>query len=312
MNTNSKLTKNTNFKREAGVALLFGVFILAIVYTLPNKSAPVKTSTVAVASPSKSAYYNIPLHAKSAIVYDLATHKALFTKNANAQLPLASITKLLTVYTAIKKLGISTPIAITHNDIAVEGNSGFSPGEKFSVRALARITLTGSINDGAAALARVTAQRTGMAIPQMLAGSAAALHLSQTYALDGSGLDTSNTISGSYGSAHDVALLAGALLSEAPNIVSATTHLSDTEISREGISHTKKNTNAHVSTTPRILLSKTGYTTLAGGNLVVVFDASFNHPIAVVVLGSTETGRFIDVDTLIDATLAHFANVSSL
>ncbi|MCX6789964.1 MAG: hypothetical protein NTV60_00350, partial [Candidatus Kaiserbacteria bacterium] len=60
------------------------------------------------------------------------------------------------------------------------------------------------------------------------------------------------------------------------------------------------------------LLSKTGYTELAGGNLALVFDAGIEHPIAVVVLGSSKEARFTDGTALINATLAHFAGVSSL
>jgi D-alanyl-D-alanine carboxypeptidase len=56
-----------------------------------------------------------------------------------------------------------------------------------------------------------------------------------------------------------------------------------------------------------MLLSKTGFTDLAGGNLAIVFDAGVNHPVAVVVLGSTEDSRFTDVSELVGATLAHFA-----
>jgi D-alanyl-D-alanine carboxypeptidase len=61
---------------------------------------------------------------------------------------------------------------------------------------------------------------------------------------------------------------------------------------------------------PDLLLSKTGYTDLAGGNLVIVYDAGINHPIAIVVLGSTEDGRFTDVSQLIAATLAHFGGTT--
>ena len=53
-----------------------------------------------------------------------------------------------------------------------------------------------------------------------------------------------------------------------------------------------------------VLASKTGYTTLAGGNLVVAFDAGLNHPVIVAVLGSSYNGRFSDVTTLIEAAKA--------
>jgi len=67
-----------------------------------------------------------------------------------------------------------------------------------------------------------------------------------------------------------------------------------------------------VGTIPRLLLSKTGYTDLAGGNLALVFDAGIMHPIAVIVLGSSKSARFTDGTALVAATLAHFAGVASL
>jgi D-alanyl-D-alanine carboxypeptidase len=79
--------------------------------------------------------------------------------------------------------------------------------------------------------------------------------------------------------------------------------------SSDGVVHTFANTDLDVTHIPDPLLSKTGYTDLAGGNLVVVYDAGINHPIAVVVLGSTENGRFTDVQQLVNATLAHFGGV---
>ena len=72
------------------------------------------------------------------------------------------------------------------------------------------------------------------------------------------------------------------------------------------------NTDPIIGTVPRLLLSKTGYTDLAGGNLVLVFDAGIRHPIAIVVLGSSLKARFTDGATLVAAALAHFAGVASL
>ncbi len=305
--------RRNRIKREAGTAFFIAAFIIGLFSSFIPRQAPSIQPSVAVASSTPNAFAHISLQARAAIVYDLAQHKTLFAKNADAQLPLASITKLLTVYTAVKKLGLNAPITITRADIETEGNSGFDPGEVFTLKNLARYTLNGSINDGAAAIAATMAKRTHTPLSSLLASSADAIGLSQTYALDGTGLDSSATVAGGYGSPRDVALLADALLKEAPSIVSVTTHLTATLTSNNyHIVHVTRNTDQYVTTFPRVLLSKTGYETLGGGNLVVIFDAAFNHPIAVVALGSTEKGRFTDVGKLIDATLAHFAGTSSL
>jgi D-alanyl-D-alanine carboxypeptidase len=104
-------------------------------------------------------------------------------------------------------------------------------------------------------------------------------------------------------------VLAGALLKKAPLIAQATTQPYISITSLQGTTHTFVNTNIDVTHIPNPLLSKTGYTDLAGGNLVVVYDAAINHPVAIVVLGSTESGRFSDVQQLMNATLAHFAGI---
>jgi D-alanyl-D-alanine carboxypeptidase len=79
-------------------------------------------------------------------------------------------------------------------------------------------------------------------------------------------------------------------------------------VSEDGFIHTAENTNKQVYSFPGLLGSKTGYTDYAGGNLAVVFDAGLNHPIAVVVLGSSLDGRFTDVRKLVDATAEYMTS----
>jgi D-alanyl-D-alanine carboxypeptidase len=47
-------------------------------------------------------------------------------------------------------------------------------------------------------------------------------------------------------------------------------------------------------------MGKTGFTDLAGGNLAIVFDVGLAHPVVAVVLGSSEEGRFSDMQKLVD------------
>jgi D-alanyl-D-alanine carboxypeptidase len=86
-----------------------------------------------------------------------------------------------------------------------------------------------------------------------------------------------------------------------PEILTSTT-LPQTRVYNEvGQYHEAENTNDIVLQIPNIIGSKTGYTDLAGGNLTIAFDAGFNRPIVVTVLGSTRYGRFADVKALVDA-----------
>lgn len=306
-----KLALHARFMREAGIILLSASLLLAFFLFVPlsverGAAPPPQTSA------PPDAFANVSIEAQAAIVYDLETGKTLYEKNADAQLPLASLTKLLTVYAALSVLSPETPVAVPEEILSVEGPRTFNVGQTFSLSDIARLTLTASLNDGAVAIARAAAARESRSESEMLAGAAAALRLSQTYAINGSGLDEGALVSGAYGSARDMARLSGALTRRAPSVAAATTKDSAEATSAGGTHFKVKNTDPMIDTVPGLLLSKTGYTDLAGGNLALVFDAAMLHPIAVVVLGSSAAARFTDGAALVAATLAHFAGIASL
>lgn len=307
-----KLAVQSRSMREAGVTLLISSGILALFLLLSPASKPAPAAVTINTPGAPDAFANVSIEAKAAVVYDLATGKILYGKNDEAQLPLASLTKLLTVYAALTELSPQTPITIPADAATVDAPRAFSVGQTFSLSDLARLTLTGSLNDGATAIADATAKQENSTQQAMLASAATGLDLAQTYALNGSGLDVNSSLSGGYGSADDLARLAGALVERAPSIAAATTQATAQAVSEGGTSFTIKNTDPMTGTLTRLLLSKTGYTDLAGGNLALVFDAGIEHPIAVVVLGSSVKGRFTDGAALVAATLAHFADVASL
>jgi len=304
------LSNRSRFMREAGVALLLGSLVLSIFLFVPL--TPVREEATATIETPPDAYQNVVIEAQAAIVYDLAANDALYVRNEDAQLPLASLTKLLTIEAALHVLSGDMPITLREGDIAVSSPHRFKVGDTLTLRDLARLTLTASLNDGASAIMSALTVREATTTPAALQSAAALLGLQSTYALNSNGLDVSSEIGGGYGSARDMALLAGALLRDAPDIALATTFEKASATTLGGKSYEILNTNPTVLTAPRLLLSKTGFTDLAGGNLVMVFDASIGHPIAVVVLGSTEESRFTDANALIAATLAHFAGIASL
>ncbi|MBI4088779.1 D-alanyl-D-alanine carboxypeptidase [Candidatus Kaiserbacteria bacterium] len=308
-----KLAQHSRLMRETGIALVIASGLLAIFLFIPLGPKDAASTLEPIAVPAVSgAFAPISLEAKAAIVYDLATEETLYAKNADAQLPLASLTKLLTVYGALTVLSPNTPITIPLSATRLEGPHVFSAGQTFSLADLARLTLTASLNDGAAAIISAAAARENRSQNEMLAAAVAALGLSQTYAVNGNGLDVSAAVSGGYGSARDLARLSGALVVQAPKIAEATTQNSVRATSEGGTSFVAENTNPIIGTIPHPLLSKTGYTDLAGGNLTLVFDVGIGHPIAIVVLGSSQEARFTDGAALVNATLAHFADVPSL
>ncbi len=310
-----RLAQRTRTMREIGIGILFASGILTLFIFIPLTGVAKKSpaTPITIATPiAPSAFSRIPIEAKAAVVYDLATKKILYAKNAYAQLPLASLTKLLTMYAAFSEFSPNTPITIPANVTHLSEPHAFHAGQIFALASLARITLTASLNDGAAAIAEATAAQENRTLHETLAGVATALDLTQTYAVDGNGLDMNTAVSGGYGSAIDLARLAGAFVAEAPTVAAATTHRFAQATSTDGIFFRVKNTDPEVNAIPHLLLSKTGYTDLAGGNLALVFDVGIGHPVAIVVLGSSLKARFTDGMALVDATLAHFAGMPSL
>ncbi len=253
------------------------------------------------------------IEGRAAIVFDLAQKKTLYAKNEGMQLPLASLTKLMTAYVAHTALDNHAHVVIPQDRLPADGDPALISGDIWDFKDLLGYTLMQSSNDGARAIAgaagAVISGKNGEDQQAFVAKMNAAtqeLGMAQTYFSNETGLDTSLQESGAYGSARDVAVLLGHLLQDAPEIFEDTGTLTGTFISTTGKIYTARNTNQRIGEIPALIASKTGYTDLAGGNLAVVFDAGVNHPIAVVVLGSSSAGRFNDTKALVDATLQYF------
>ena len=308
-----KLAQENRARKQAGIALLISSCFLGVFLFVPLGPAPTKGAPAAVAEAQSphAVFPSVSIEAEAAIVLDLSTGQTLFEKNADAQLPLASLTKLLTVYAGLTQLSLDTPVPISQEDTQVEFPRAFNVGQSFAFGDLARLTLTASLNDGAAAILEESARRAQMQGSDFLTSVASQLNLSQTFAVNGNGLDVSTVVSGGYGSARDIAHLAGALVTKASDITLATTHPYAEAVSLGRTAYKVKNTDPVVATIPGLLLSKTGYTDLAKGNLALVFDSGINHPIAIIVLGSSQTARFTDGTALVNATLAYFSNAST-
>jgi D-alanyl-D-alanine carboxypeptidase len=135
--------------------------------------------------------------------------------------------------------------------------------------------------------------------------TATALGLSSTYFLNPTGLDLNNNTSGAYGSASDVARLAADFLKSYPQFFELTTYPT-ISIDDSGKVLVANATEIPIQNIPGLIAAKTGYTDLAGGNLVAAFDIDIGHPLIAVVLDSTEAGRFSDIRTIINAARTQY------
>lgn len=268
----------------------------------------------------KTDFPNTSLSGKAAVVYDLKKDEVLFGKNAEAQLPLASLNKIMVALTARDLLPENAKVSINLEYLREDGDNGFRDGQEWKLKDILDATLVESSNDGAAAIAGAYAASNSQA---QTAGSllemnetfvsamnkkAKDLGLTQTYFLNETGLDTNSYTSGGYGSAIDVAKLFSFAVKKFPTAFEATKESAIVVSSVGKTRYVVANTNPVVEKIPGIIASKTGYTDLAGGNVVVLFDVGPMHPVAVVVLGSTREGRFTDLLALVDATLLYITD----
>lgn len=259
---------------------------------------------------NKDAFSEINLKASSAIVWDINKKKVIFEKNSNESIPLASITKLMTALVALEKVYPSFAISIDPEFLKQYGNSGLYINEKWSLDSLIEMSLITSANDASFAIASVVgAQITGKSYQEgesffisEMNRMADKMNLSKTFFYNSTGLDVNSEISGAYSSAQDVVNLTLYLLQNHPGVLFSTRYTSKEGISLSNLKHTLVNTNPTVYNTEGLLASKTGYTDLAGGNLMVVVNIDFNYPVIIVVMDSTFDGRYEDVKLLIETT----------
>lgn len=270
-----------------------------------------QTSGLSIPKP-EDPYKKLPLHATGVYVWDVNTHRKLFDMNGGARLPLASVAKIMMALVAIETLPPETKITVTSSDILGEGDTGLNVGEVWKFEKLLQFTLVASSNDGAGAIAETAGRKLDGATStsraenkkifiQKMNDRAQTLGLSETSFQNESGLDLSTGVSGAYGSARDMAMLFEYVFRKHPEIFTSTASAELDLRSENNVVHHVANTNRDVDHITGLIGSKTGYTDLAGGNLVVVVDIGISHPIVIAVLGSTREDRFGDVKQLIAA-----------
>lgn len=253
----------------------------------------------------------VKLTAKAAYVYDVRADKILYAKNDNTRLPLASLVKVMTAVLASDLAPPYSQITITREAVETSGDSGLQVGEIWSLKNLLDFSLTSSSNDGAraiglalGALSDSSANSTGIEADFVRAMNVKAdqIGMKNTYYANDTGLDVGPSKSGAYGTASDMGLLFSYILKNYPELMVATREPT-VRVSSNIASHTARNTDLIVSNIPGLKASKTGFTDLAGGNLVVAFDPEIGHPVVISILGSTEEGRFSDMMKLVNASI---------
>jgi D-alanyl-D-alanine carboxypeptidase (penicillin-binding protein 5/6) len=159
------------------------------------------------------------LAANSYALYDNTSGQFLLEQNANAHIPPAHLTKLMTAYVvfgAIKQGKLSLTQRITPSAYATrlqteESRMFLGAGKEVSVEELLRGLIVQSANDAARVLAETLANHE-MALADTMNAEAQKLGLKNTHFVNATGMPDAQH----YSSAHDLALIAAALIRDFP------------------------------------------------------------------------------------------------
>lgn len=235
-----------------------------------------------------------------------ADNSFLYTKEATAAQPIASLTKLMTVLVFLENNpGFNKEYKISADDHVAGGKIHFWSGDTVTVLDLFKSTLVGSDNVATRALAKST----GLAEEDFVAAmnnQAKRLGMFSSHFVEPTGLSAENVAS-----AQDIARLVKATLAY-PEIAETTNLNTYRFTTKEGKTRIVEATNdlVHADSVDLILEgAKTGYTEEAG----YCFAAAINEPktketVITVVLGASSSAeRFTDTETLADWVAAYFS-----
>lgn len=302
--------------------LLYSLLVVAAListYTIryierKERAEIVAICTEAYATLEKNTFSSVQpkLNAKAVFVYDFTDRQQVAAINAETSLPLASLTKLMTVRAALAQADPDTLYTVRAEDFASEASIGFTEGDRYSVRELVRAALVSSSNNAAVMLSHASGMSTPAFI-QAMNTEAGKLSLPSLRFQSVTGLDArAETVPTAVGNARDIVMLMYQEYVDHPELMSYSTRHTDTVRSSDGKTIMLTNTNKAIPDLQVLLASKTGYTEVAGGNLAVLWREPSGHILGAAVLGSTEQGRFDDLIRLHDTAELYLSVRSSL
>jgi D-alanyl-D-alanine carboxypeptidase (penicillin-binding protein 5/6) len=255
------------------------VFIAALAFASP-----------ATAGPS-------PVHASAYVVEDARTGEVLASSHAHEHLPIASLTKMMTVLLALEHHKLSDVVTVDKRASVVgESTINLRPGEQLTVRDLIKGALIQSANDAAAALALSMAPDFA-SFARLMNAKAAALGLHDSHFVRPDGLDVPDH----YSSAADMTKLA--------RILMRTRFVRDTVDEQTATiagGRTLYTWDDLLSLFPRTIGVKTGHTNEAGWCQVAAARGAGVTVYATLLGGPTRAVRNVDLESLLIWGLAQF------
>jgi D-alanyl-D-alanine carboxypeptidase (penicillin-binding protein 5/6) len=226
------------------------------------------------------------------IVENPATGEVLLQRHPRERLPMASITKLMTVLVALEHARLDDEVTVTRAAARVgESSIYLEPGDRLTVHELVQAALIQSANDAAVALADYASHHNLPLFVSWMNAKAQTLGLSDTHFVNPDGLDAP----GHYSSVRDLTRLAQVAMLDP--VVRNTVRRTDATISGDRHLHTW---NDLLSTFPGLFGVKTGHTSAAGWSEVAAAKGRQGVTIYSTILGEpTRAQRNSDLTQLL-------------
>jgi serine-type D-Ala-D-Ala carboxypeptidase (penicillin-binding protein 5/6) len=297
------------FKKALSCCLAI-VLILSCLMALPVSAATNEdayNSTTVFKIMDKTNVMN--LKAKGSVLMDFSSGKVLMESNSHEKLPLASVTKVMSMLLVMEavdsgKMALDTKVTISNHSYSMGGSQVWlEPGEVFTVDELLKAVAIHSANDATVALSEAVAGSEDLFV-SMMNEKAKELGMNDTVFVDCSGL----TDEGHYSSAYDVALMSRELMLKHPKILeyTSTWHATfrDNTPGKKPVS--LDNTNKLIHFYKGMVGLKTGFTSKSGYCLSASAIKD-NQQLISVVLGEPDSNtRFAETRKLLDYGFANF------
>ena len=246
----------------------------------------------------------LSVNAKSAVLMDMTGGTVLFEQNSHEALPIASVTKVMTLLLVMEAIDGGR---LRYDEVVTASSRAASMGgsqiwleenEQMTVEELLKAAVIVSANDACAALAEHLCG-TLEAFVAAMNERATALGATDTHFVDCSGLDDTGV-----SSAHDLALMSRELMLHHPDIQKYTTTWMD---SLRGGQSELVNTNRLVRFYNGATGLKTGTTAAAGCCLAATAERDGLRLVSVVLGAPSSNDRFNGARSLLDYGFASYA-----
>jgi D-alanyl-D-alanine carboxypeptidase (penicillin-binding protein 5/6) len=242
-----------------------------------------------------------PVAATAYYVENGATGEVLAGHRASTRVPVASITKLMTVLVALERAGVDDVVVASPAAASIgESTIGLRAGERISVGDLVEAALVQSANDAAWALAAHVGKGDVDAFVRLMNAKARALGLRSTHFVRPDGLDVPGHVS----TARDVTLLARVAMRN-PVIRSIVDDRTATIAGGRRL-HTW---NDLLGTFPGVIGVKTGHTAGAGWSQVAAARGTGFVLYATILGSATRSQRNADLSALLRWGLSRYTVV---